>query len=73
MAEKQLEIPETVRVRCPLVEFKLRCVGQCPKCEHFRGLVDRFPNSKHPFAVRYGVLCAAEPTRRELFEIEAAP
>jgi len=68
--EQTIEIPATVLVRCPLVGFKLRPVdGHCPGCEHFRGLMDRFPRSKHSFAVRYSVACAAEPLKRELFEI----
>ena len=70
-AGEEIEIPEGVRVRCPLVEFRLRKVGECPGCRHFRGLTDRFPGGKHAFAVRYSVLCAAEPAKRELFEIEA--
>lgn len=67
-----VEVPELVRVRCPLVEFRLRAVaGHCPGCEHFRGLADRFPGSAHAFAVRFAVLCAAEAVRRELFEVES--
>lgn len=66
-----LDIPLSVLVRCPLIGFKLRAVGgHCPECPHFRGLSDRLPVGKHPFHARYAVLCAAEPTRRELFEVE---
>ena len=68
-----VEVPESVRVRCPLVEFRLRSMGEhCPNCPHFRGLTDRFPGSKHRFAVRYMLLCAAEPVKREIFEMDAA-
>lgn len=67
----EIEIPDTVRVRCPLVEFQLRAVAKCVDCKHFRGLSDRFPGGKARFAIRYAVLCAAEPAKRELFELEA--
>jgi hypothetical protein len=67
-----LDIPETVRVHCPLVEFRLRQVDKhCPTCPHFKGLADRFPGSSHKFAVRYAVLCAGEPSKRPLLELEA--
>jgi hypothetical protein len=68
-----IDIPDTVRVSCPLVQFKLRAMGEhCPGCPHFRGLEDRFPGSSHAFAVRYTVKCAGEPARRPLYELEAA-
>jgi len=70
-AREEVEIPESVRVRCPLVEYRLRAVAShCPACPHFQGLADRFPGSKHAFAIRYAVLCAGEPAKRELFELE---
>jgi len=67
-----IDVPAAVLVRCPKVEFKLRSISHCPPCEHFRGLVDRGPGIGTPeFAKRYLLLCAAEPVRRELFEVEA--
>lgn len=68
--EEKLEIPENVLVHCPLVEHRLRPMGaHCPECPHFRGLSDRFPGSAHKFAVRYTILCAGEPTKRQLCEL----
>lgn len=68
--EEMIDIPESVRIRCPLVEFRLRSVEKhCPACPHFKGLADRFPDSKHRFVVRFAVMCAGEPTRRELMEV----
>jgi hypothetical protein len=68
----ELQVPRSVLVRCPLVQFRLRAIADhCPACPHFRGLSDRFPGpSSLAFIQRYTVLCAAEPVRRELFEIE---
>jgi len=64
-----LDIPLSVLVRCPLVGFKMRVMGgHCPGCEHFRGLKDSYPGK--PFHVRYAVLCSAQATRRELFDLE---
>lgn len=69
--EQEIHVPDNVRVRCPLVGFKLRKVEEhCPECPHFRGLADRFPGSEHRFVVRYTVLCAGEPAKRELHELE---
>jgi hypothetical protein len=70
-AEETIEVPQGVRVRCPLAEYRLRAVAaHCPACEHFRGMADRFPGSRHGFTVRFSVLCAGEPVKRELFELE---
>lgn len=67
-----IEIPETARVRCPLVEFKLRLIAaHCPTCPHFKGLGDRFPGSKLPFDKRYLLLCQGAITNREVYEMEA--
>lgn len=67
-----IDIPETVRVHCPLIDYRLRQVDKhCPACPHFKGLADRFPGSNHKFAVRYSVLCVGEPTKRPLLELEA--
>jgi len=68
--ESTLEIPNGMRVACPLAGFRLREVTACPACAHFRGLADRFPGSGHPFAARYALLCAAEPVRRQLYHLE---
>jgi len=66
-----VEVPKAVRVRCPLVEFRLRVVANhCPTCPHFRGLADRFPGSNKPFHLRYLVQCSGEPLKRELFQFE---
>ena len=66
-----IEVPSSMRVHCPLVEFKLRQVGaHCPGCEHFCGLEDRFPGSKIAFHKRFSVLCLAKPTERQIFEVE---
>jgi len=70
-AGEDIEIPENARTRCPLVEFRLRKVTDCAACRHFAGLSDRFPDGKHRFAIRYAILCAGEPTRREILELEA--
>lgn len=70
--EQEIHVPDSVRIRCPLVSFKLRKVDDhCPDCPHFRGLVDRFPGStSHAFVVRYAVMCVGEPVKRELQELE---
>ena len=69
--DETIEIPVTVLVRCPLVGYRLRRIsGHCPTCQHFRGLGDRFPGSKEmSFSARYHIRCAAEPVKRELFEV----
>lgn len=66
----ELEIPDAARTRCPLVNFKARQVLKCIECPHFRGMSDRFPGSNKSFAVRYIVLCAAVPAKREILEVE---
>jgi hypothetical protein len=71
MAKVEVGIPDSARTRCPEAAFKLRQVIACTTCPHFRGLSDRFPgHTDKAFAVRYAVLCAAEPARREVFEVE---
>jgi len=69
--EETIEMPESVLVRCPLVDFQLRPVAKhCPPCPHFRGLADRFPGMTSIVpAKRYFVLCAGAPTKRELIEV----
>ena len=67
-----IDIPESVFVHCPLVEFRLRSVaGHCPTCPHWRGLADRFPESEKRFAVRYMVRCQGEVKQRTMVEIDA--
>lgn len=68
--KRLVEIPENVRVRCPLASYSLRRVAACPDCQHFRGLADRFSGGQHRFAVRFNVLCAGEPAKREILELE---
>lgn len=68
-----VEIPESMRVHCPLAGFKLRQVSKCVECPHLVGgaLADRFPGSTQmPFNQRFGVPCNALPTMREIKEIE---
>jgi hypothetical protein len=67
-----VDIPGSVLVRCPLVEFKLRPIAKhCPTCPHFKGLADRFPgSSQHSFVQRYLLRCQGAVTNREVFEIE---
>lgn len=69
----EIEVPESMRVHCPLVDFKLRQVTKCLACPHLAGgaLVDRFPGAKHlTIAQRYQVPCTARPTLREIKETE---
>ena len=71
-AESVVDIPVTVIVRCPLVGMRMRRICEhCPTCEHFRGLGDRFPGGAPgmAFSARFHIRCAAEPVRRELFEV----
>lgn len=71
--QDQIEIPDSMRVHCPLAGFKLRQVSKCLECPHMEGgaLVDRFPGATHlGFAQRYSVGCNARPTLREIKEIE---
>jgi hypothetical protein len=70
-----IDIPDSVVVRCPMADFKLRRTAlRCPECPHFHGFADRFPESKAmPAAKRYLVLCGEPiPAKRELFELEDA-
>jgi len=69
--DETVEIPSSVLVRCPLVGFRMRAIApHCSRCDHFKGLADRFPGAKHlEFGKRFMILCAAEPVRRELFEV----
>lgn len=68
-AAGQIDIPTTALVHCPLTDFKLRPVHACTACEHFGGLVDRFPGGPHSFVVRYRIACKARPTLREMQEL----
>lgn len=65
----EIDVPDSVLIRCPKVEFKLARVAKCSECAEFTGLADRFPGSEAPFARRYLVLCRHEPTKRELQEL----
>jgi hypothetical protein len=69
--KEEVAIPDSARTRCPKANFKLRQVSKCTDCPAFKGLFDRFPGGRQRFAIRYGVLCAAEPAKREIFEMEA--
>lgn len=62
--EELLEIPDKALVACPLVQFALQSVAECPDCKFFVGLEDRFPGSQIEFAKRYTVKCLGEPVRR---------
>lgn len=71
--EDQIDVPESMRVHCPLADFKLRQVVKCLECPHLAGgaLVDRFPGAKNlTIAQRYQVPCTARPTLREIKETE---
>lgn len=70
---QEVDVPESMRVHCPLAGFKLRQVSKCLACPHMAGgaLVDRFPGAAHlSFGQRYSVPCSARPTLREIKEIE---
>lgn len=71
MAEQQktVEVPDNVRVRCPLVAFRLRDVRMCVGCDKYAGLQEQIGNNKLPFAQRFGVQCT-HPQTRQLFELE---
>lgn len=72
-AAQEIEVPESMRVHCPLAGFKLRQVVKCLECQHLAGgaLVDRFPGAKNlTIAQRYQVPCTARPTLREIKETE---
>ncbi|HBH37691.1 MAG TPA: hypothetical protein DDX06_04825 [Curvibacter sp.] len=72
-AAHSVEVPESMRVHCPLVDFKLRKVTQCLECPHLVGgtLADRFPGANHmPVVQRYAVPCSARPTLRQMTEVE---
>lgn len=69
MEDDMIEVPNNVLIRCPKKQFNLARTSNCTACEHFRGLLDRFPNSDYNFAKRYQVQCVGEPTKRELFEL----
>jgi len=70
--DHEIDIPEAVLVRCPLVEFKLRSIARhCPTCPHFKGLSDRFPGStQHSFVQRYLLRCQGAVANREVFEVD---
>lgn len=68
-----MDVPESMRVHCPLAGFKLRKVTQCLECPHLAGgrLVDRFPGGHQlTVAQRYKVPCSARPTLRDIQETE---
>lgn len=64
-------IPQDLLVACPLREFKQRHATKCDKCDHFHGLLDRFPGSDFKFEERYMVRCGG-PVSRRLMRIEIA-
>lgn len=68
--QKQIDIPDTVRVRCPLVSGKLRSIPDCMACEHHAGFNEQLFNPKLSIAQRFVVRCAF-PTDRQLFEMES--
>jgi hypothetical protein len=60
----QIDIPNDVLVRCPLVHFAQRRAASCAQCAHFAGLTEQL-NGPHPFARLYALRCA-HPVDREL-------
>lgn len=65
-----VDVPAGVYVECPLAKKKLRPVSACAGCEHYAGLLDRFPGAQHlPFAQRYMAACRY-PFGRALFEVD---
>lgn len=71
--EHRVDVPESMRVHCPLADFKLRKVTHCLECPHLAGgaLADRFPGADHmPITQRYAVPCSARPTLRQMTEVE---
>ena len=72
MSDKEADkvsIPESAHVACPMLKNMLRPMSTCGKCEHCRGLTDRFPGSSLPFGARYLVACAY-PVGRTIVELE---
>lgn len=65
----EVVIPNNVLVHCPKVKFNLARVTACASCEHFSGLLDRFPGGEMPFAQRFIVQCRHDPVKRELKEL----
>lgn len=66
----EVTVPNTALVECPLAGKKLRAVSRCVGCEHFQGILDRFPGStKLRFSQRYMVACRY-PFGRAIFELE---
>lgn len=66
---RQVELPDNVFVECPLAGKKLIPIVRCNGCEHYVGLLERFPDEKIPFAKRFMVGCR-HPFARALFEVE---
>lgn len=67
---KTVDIPENVRVKCPVIGGKLREIPKCVGCEHHAGFHEQLFNPKLTIAQRFVVRCK-HPFDRQLFEIEA--
>lgn len=65
-----VDVPDTVRVKCPLVRGKLRSIPKCVGCEHHAGFHEQLFNPKLSVAQRFVVRCTFA-TDRQLFEVEA--
>lgn len=70
---REVKIPETVLVACPIKEFKLRAAARCETCGDFKGLKDRLDGavSDIGFASRYHVICV-HPMSRQLHDLDIA-
>jgi hypothetical protein len=67
--KRQVELPDNVFVECPKAGKRLIPALRCNLCEHYVGMVERFPGENIPFAKRYMVGCR-HPFARALFEVE---
>lgn len=70
-ASSNIDVPADLRVDCPKKpKGLLSAIESCRGCEHFNGMVDRFPGAKHlAFTQRYMVACR-HPFGRAIYEIE---
>lgn len=65
-----IQVPNTARVACPKAKGRFTRVSNCVGCEHFTGMVDRFPGTQHlTFSQQYIVGCRY-PTGRTIVEVE---
>ncbi len=69
--KESIEISESALVHCPLADFKLRRVKDCPACPKFGGLEDRFPDAPYAFGTRYLLLCFGAPVKRLIETLDA--